>query len=130
MRTSGARCLRQAQRGFRIRNTPQLQRAPPHPEPSQILLLLTGLHGPYTKRLTVSDAGHHGYGVLTFSSTVSHNLSHSTQQYRSPAVDGVRGELAPLPIRRSRAICGVSTGGRLPEDPPLPPLHHVQVPGS
>ncbi len=37
-------------------------------------------------------------------------------------MEGVRGELAPLPARRSRAICGVSAGGRLPEDPPLPRL--------
>ncbi len=40
----------------------------------------------------------------------------------------MRGELAPLPMRRSRAICGVSAaGGRLPDEPPLPPLHDVRA---
>ena len=47
--------------------------------------------------------------------------------HRSPAVDGVRGELAPLPMRRSRAICGVSAGRRLPEEPPSPRLHRIHA---
>ena len=47
-----------------------------------------------------------------------------------PAVEGVRGELVPLPARRSRAICGVSAGrGRLPEPlPPLPRLCKIEGP--